>query len=192
MEICHNLCLVTIWVLEFCHNVSFFCHNWSFWVWSQFNFCNIFSFFLLHNLSFFTSWLFKVSSQFFFNSFFYNLRFLTILVFEYCHLLRLWVFSPFEFLNLSQFEFLCLSQFEFLNFYHNLSFWVFFFFSQFEVFIIIKIRVFEFIHNLIFFSFITIWVFEFHPNLNFGVSSHFEFLSFITIWVFEFHHNLSF
>ena len=50
---------VTIWVFEFCHNLSFrdlsqfvfdFCHNLSFWVWSQFDF-----FYFCHNLSF---WVF--------------------------------------------------------------------------------------------------------------------------------------
>ena len=76
------------------------------------------------------------------------LSFVTILIFKFCHKLSIWVLSKFEF-----------------EFCHNLSFWVL---SPFEPL-----------------SFITIWVFEFCHNLSFQVLSSFEFSSLVTIWVFE-------
>ena len=114
--------------------------------------------------------------------------------FEFCHNLTfvtIWLLSQFGFChNLS---FVTTWVFPQLEFCHNSSlspeFWVL---SQFDFF-------FKVLSQFDFWSFVTIWVFEFHPNLSFEfchnlsfwVSSQFELLTFIPIWVLEFHHNLS-
>ena len=114
---CHNLSLVTTWVFEFCHIVSFlkifsqleflsFYHNLSFWVSSQLEFSSfitirVFKFHHNEFFSFITIWVFEfhpdlscwVSSQFEF------LSFITIWVFWFHHNLSFWVLSQFKFLS---------------------------------------------------------------------------------------------
>ena len=92
----------TIWVFEFCHNLS--CHilsHWLFvkiWVLSQFEFFSLITIWVFEfhqNSSFWvSSYLsFWVSSQFEF------LSFITIWIFEFYHNLSFWNSSQFEFLS---------------------------------------------------------------------------------------------
>ena len=128
------LSIVTIWVFEFCHNLSYRVeskfelsqfeylrsHNLSFWVGSKFEFGHSFS------LSFVTIRV-RVLSKFEFchNLSIWNLsqfKFLswaTIWVFELDHNLSFWHLLPFE---LSHFEFL--SCHFFLLFFFTICFWV--------------------------------------------------------------------
>ena len=90
-----NLSFVSIWVFEFCHNLSF----WFLW---QFEF-----------LCFVTIWVFDVGHDLTF------LSFVTIWLFELCHNLTFWVVTIwlFEFChNLSSVTIWVLSQFEFFSF----------------------------------------------------------------------------
>ena len=87
----------------------------------------------------------------------------------------IWVLSPFEFCRNLSFFLVC----------DDLIFWG-----------LCQSDVLSFV-TLDFFSLIKIWVFEFHHNLSFWVSSKFEFLSFNQIWVspqlgFWVYHNLIF
>ena len=100
-----------------------------------------------------------------------------ILVFEFCHIFNIWIWSQFEF---------C----------HNLSFvtiWVLLVLSKFECLSFVTVWVFEFCHNLSFWGLVTIWVFELSHNLSFWVLSQFvfwvfsqfEFLGLVIIWVYQ-------
>ena len=104
------LSFVTIWVIEFCHNMSQFkfWHNFGFvtiWVLSQLEFFKFF-----HNLSF---WVF---SQFEFFSF------VSIWVFEFYHHLSFWVWSKFGFLSFITIWVFVLITIWVLSFHHNLRF----------------------------------------------------------------------
>ena len=168
---------VTIWFFEFCHNLSFvqfrlfeifcsqleFCHNLSVvttWLLSQFVFCHNLG---CHNFSFVTTWV--------------------LLQFKLCQNLSFWVWSQFDFFfghNLS----LSFVRIEFFDFFTILAWGS----SQIEFWIVSQFEFLSFIKTWVF-CFLTIWVFEFHHNLSFKVSSQLEFLSLTTIWVFEVHHN---
>ena len=174
IEVCHIsgfffsqfyfLSFVIIWVLKFCHNLSFVTLSFSFFftirVLSQFEFC--------HKFTCVTIW---VLSQF---EFCHNLNFViiwgfvNIWVFDFFHNLSLvttWILSYFEFCqNLSFFTFATIWFFFYLVY-------LFFFLSQFEFLSFIKIWVFKFHHNL---RFIRNLDFEFHHNLSW-VLSQFEF-----------------
>ena len=105
---------VTIWVLEFCHNLIFLDFSqFEFW-----EFC--------HNLSILTIWV---------------VEFVAILFFEFCRYVSFvtiwgfWDLSQFQFLScvaIWVFKFCHNSSFEFC---HNLSFW---FFSQFQFLSFVK------------------------------------------------------
>ena len=177
---------VTIWVFQFCHNLSSWVWDLSLfeleffyqtWVLSQIELC--------HSLTFVTIW---VRLQFYFcqNSSFATIRAVTIWVFEFCHTLSFWVLSQFEFFL----NFVTIWVWRYVTilvskFHHNLSL-IFFILSQFEFLSFITVWVFLVSWQFVFLSFIAIWFFEFDHNLSSWVSSQYEFWSFIKFWMFEF------
>ena len=139
---------VTDWVLEFCHNLSFWVyHNWSFlsfvtlrffWLGCYLNFEHIFFFSISQFLSFVTISVWKELSTLDLFSF------ATYEIFNF-HNTSFWVLPCFEFLSCYTWIFSFVT-FNFLFFFcHNLDFWVFRF---------VTIWVFSF-YNL---SLLTIWV----------------------------------
>ena len=105
----------------------------------------------------------------------------------YCHYCQYYYYHNFSFWDVTIWFFLVLLQFEYLSFIIIWFFWflhTFFFF-----FFLLTVWVFEFCPNL---SFVTYWFCELGHSLRFWVLSQFEFMSFVTIWGFEFCHKLSF
>ena len=132
--------------------------------------------------------MFILKKRFFCFFFIYKWRFVFKLVvsqLEFLSFITIWVFDFFLSLKI----FFCHNlSFEF--FFHNLSFLTFRFFSKYvTIWVLSQIDFFTisfFFYNLSFskldfFHPLSYWVFEFHRNFHFWVSSKFELLSFITI-----------